>query len=162
MNLITDIAKYHFLRKPAVAIAEICSGIPKVYTPFWDKMGMGELYNIYKALQASASKVLALLEEPVMLNENQERVYGYLQQYIGNMQGDEPRMFFRYVTGTAVCSSHAINITFNSLDGLARRPIGHTCSNTLELSAAYVSYLDFASEFKTILSNMLAWKMDAI
>ena len=86
-----------------------------------------------------------------------------LQQYIGNMKNDEIRSFLRFVTGSSVCSSKAILVTFNGLDGLARRPIGHTCSCSLELSTAYSSYLDLIAEFNSVLSNGdYAWKMDAI
>ena len=126
-------------------------------------MSIGDLYAIYTALQVSPAKVLALLEDVSLANPNQDRVFGYLQQYIGNMQGDEARNFLRFVTGSSVCSSRAISVSFNTLEGLSRRPIGHTCSSMLELSSSYSSYLDFANEFKCVLSNEeFTWQMDAL
>ena len=162
MKLIVEVGKYEFLRKPASAIIEIHSGIPDQHLPFWSQQKGGDLYSIYKAQQVS-SKVLQLIEDIDTCNPNQERVFGYLKQFIGDIQQDELRCFLRFTTGSSVCSAQAIRVTFNSLEGLARRPIGHTCSNTLELSSCYLSYLDFVSEFKAILSNdEFAWSMDAL
>ena len=162
-QLITGIAKFHFLRKPAAAIAEIHSGIPEVHSRFWQKLSIGDFYAIYNALQASPAKVLALLDDESCSNKSEERIFGYLRQYIGNMQPDEIRNFLRFVTGSSVCSSKVISVTFNAVDGLGRRPIGHTCPCMLELSTAYATYLEFVAEFKSILTNEgLAWQMDAI
>ena len=163
VRLISGVARYHFLRKPAAVIAEMASGVPKTHKLFWSKMGCAGLYSVYSALQASPKKVLQMVGEVETANPNQERVSSYLRQYIGNMQVDEVRSFLRFVTGGAVCSADAIQVTFNALTGLARRPIGHTCSNTLELPATYLSYLDFTTEFKAILNNPeFAWRMDGI
>lgn len=163
LKLLKDVSKFHFLRKPASTLAEIRSGIPKIHYDFWKGMSVGELYSIYTALQASPTKVLAMIDEVCTSHENEERVFGYLQQYIGNMQQDEVRSFLRFVTGSSVCSTKAICVTFNALEGLARRPIGHTCSNTIELSSTYVSFLEFVNEFRAVLTNdEFAWKMDAL
>jgi hypothetical protein len=161
-KLIIDIAKFYFLRKPAAAIDEVKSGIPCVHAPFWKNLSTGELYGIFRALQATPAKVLALLENVKGSNQSQERVFNYLRQYVGNMQQDELHNFLRFVTGSSVCSSTVISVVFNALDGLARRPIGHTCSRTLELSTSYASYLDLVQEFRAVLSSEYSWEMDAV
>jgi hypothetical protein len=162
LSLIAETAKFHFIRKPAAAVADIRSGIPMVHSAFWSRMSVGDLYSVYKALQATPAKVLALLDDAFVTNLSRERVFGYLQQYVGNMQEDELSYFLRFVTGSSVCSSKTITIIFNSTDGLKRIPIGHTCSGQLELSTTYSSYLDFVAEFKAVLSNRYSWRMDAI
>lgn len=58
LKLLTDVAKYHFLRKPGTAISEMKSGIPEVHRQFWNKLSIGELYTVYKAVQATPAKVL--------------------------------------------------------------------------------------------------------
>lgn len=69
----------------------------------------------------------------------------------------------RFVTGSSVCIAGKLEVEFNGFTGLARRPIAHTCSNCLELSAAYTSYPEFEREFQLILSNeTFTWVMDAI
>lgn len=79
------------------------------------------------------------------------------------MREDELRSFLRFVTGSSVCSAKSITIIFNNLQGLARRPIGHTSSNTLELPSSYLSHLEFITEFQAVLADEeYSWKMDAI
>ena len=55
-----------------------------------------------------------------------------------------------------------ITVMFNSLTGLARRPIAHTCDCTLELSRSYASNMEFENEFSKVLGSETSWVMDAI
>ena len=68
------------------------------------------------------------------------------------MQPEELRLFMRFITGSCVCTTSKIDITFNSLAGFARRPIAHTCNCTLEIPTTYINY-DFHSEFYSILTK---------
>ena len=77
-------AQHEFLTKPLAAIQAISSGIPKCHRTFWNAMSLSELYEIYIACSASAEKMIDLLVEPNdPMDDNQQRVYGYLCQYIG-------------------------------------------------------------------------------
>ena len=105
------------------------------------------------------------MEEPIFSNANQQRVYGFLRDFVGDMKRDEIRLFLRFVTGSAVYLAKGIQITFNNLSGLARRPVSHTCSCTLELPISYKTRHEFISEFQEVLreaDNVFAWRMDAI
>lgn len=51
-------------------------------------------------------------------------------------------------------SAPEIIITFNKLEGLARRPISHTCTSTLELSSSYSSLTEFTEEFLNVIANL--------
>ena len=145
------------------AISMIKGGIPSVHLPFWKSFSLTEFHSLYKSLTASPAKVLSMIEEPTALNQSQARIFSYLQQYIGNMRSDEVQRFLRFVTGSSVCVSNDIKITFNTLSGLARRPISHTCTYTLELSSEYLSYLDFSAELSSVLSDdENSWIMDAM
>ena len=104
-----------------------------------------------------------MIDDIVCRNPSQESVFCYLRQFIGNMQTDEVRAFLRFVTGSAVCSTNAIQVTFNMLTGLGGRPIAHTCSYMIELPATYQSYQEFASDFKAVLNDDdFLWIMDGI
>ena len=81
------------------------------------------------------------------------------------MQPEELRLLMRYITGSCVCTTSKIHITFNSLAGLARRPIAHTCNSTLEIPTTYINYDDFRTEFQSILTETdeeFSWRMDAL
>ena len=163
LSLFIGISMHHFVRKPAYFIAEIQSAIPQKHKPFWNAIDVSEFHAIYKAQQASPSKVLAMIEDPIASNAIEERIYNYLQQFVGSLRDDEVRAFLRFSTGSSVCSSTPITISFNSLSGLARRPISHTCTGSLELPSTYHSYAEFKNEFLAILNeDSMAWEMDAL
>ena len=84
---------------------------------------MYEFHSLYMALDATPMKVLSLLDDECADDPNKMRVFKYLTQFIGNMSTDELRSFLRYVTGAPVCPANHLNVTFNSLTGIARRPI---------------------------------------
>ena len=162
-QLLINVAQHQFFRKPAFFNSAMQSAVPEQHRPFWSDISSKELYRIYKAQQASISKVLAMLEDPETSNPNEDRVFGYLQQFVGSLAEDTVRQFLRFVTGSAVCTSTPITVTFNNLEGLARRPISHTCVNSLELSVSYPSYVEFKTEFLAILGdNDEVWQMLAI
>ena len=113
-------------------------------------------------LIASPSKVLQLLEDPPSQSPSEERVFQYLQQFIGNLSVEEVGLFLRFVSGSCVCPSTKLKVSFNRLSGFARRPIAHTCGYTLELSIAYHNYIDFATELRTILHDESSRRMGAL
>ena len=162
-RMIIDIAIYHFLRKPSAVIADIQSGVPSVHLPFWKGVDCASFYTLYKAMQATPAKVLEMISNVTTSDSREEKVLSYLRQFIGNMRHDEVQHFLRFVTGSPVCSSKSLLVTFNKQEGLLRRPISHTCSNTLELSSNYESYAEFTEEMSSVLCNPdgLLWTMDA-
>ena len=160
---ISEAAYQEFLTKPMAAVNAMNNGIPPNDRSFWNMMTVEDLHNLYLSLTASPSKVVEMLVEPLALNPAQERVFGYLVQYVGCMKINEAQRFLRFVTGSSVCLANVITVEFNGLSGLARRPIGHTCSSSLELSTNYDTYLDFAAEFNCVLNenNEYTWIMDS-
>ena len=124
---------------------------------------MRGLYGLYIALTATPSKVLEKLDEPIATSVAEQRVFKYLQQFIGHMKVEEVQKFLQFITGSSVCISQPIKVTFNSLSGLAQQPISHTCSSTLELSTSYATYMDFSTEFSNVLSQeAFRWEMDSM
>lgn len=164
---ILQVSRFQFIVKPMPAVLAINSGIIPEEISFWGKMNTEELYSLYRVLSASSLKILQLIQEPDDLTKDQERVLQYLKTYIGNLRVTELERLLRFVCGSSVCPEE-INITFNSLAGLGRRPIGHTCSCTLELSSVYLSYLEFENELNLILTSPhqanaeWLWRMDAV
>ena len=164
-KIIIDVSNFEFVMKPSLAISLMNQGIPEKHCGFWSKMSIVELHDIYNALSVSANRVLSMLEDPKCLNENQERIFGYLKLLIGNMNVEELQAFMRFVTGASVCLGKGIQIMFNNLDGLARRPISHCCDCILELPVSYSTYPEFATEFRSVLANThdeYNWLMDSI
>ena len=156
-----QIAKFQFELQPSAAIAAMKCGIAAQHEPFWKAMSLGELYRIYCALSVSPAKVIKMLEDVPVKNKAEQRVLGYLHQYVGNISSEQLCDLLRFITGCGVCIG-PISVTFNGLDGFERRPMSHTCSNTLDLPCTYSTYMEFKHEFDSILKNVdIMWKMDS-
>lgn len=162
---IEKIAQYEFVSRPAAAIFSVYSGIPLNHQGFWMKQNVASMSQIYEKLTVTAKKVTGLLMIPATESPNEERVSGYLTTMIGNISTNELRSFLRFVTGSTVCIATEILVTFNSLGGLARRPLAHTCDSTLELSSTYMNYDEFYLDFKVIFDKVneeFTFRMDAL
>ncbi len=163
LQLLDKVARYEFLTKPMASIAQMHYGITRDEQDFWQKKSVESLYDLYNSLLTSPSKVLEMIDESFFDSRNEERVFGYLQQFVGNMTSETVQKFLRFVTGASVAVCPKITVQFNSLSGLARRPIAHTCGSVLELPASYDTYVDFANEFQKVLADEhYAWVMDCI
>ena len=159
-RLTLQLAKYQFELYPSAAISAMKSGVAVQHLPFWKNMSLAELYRIYSAMSVSPAKVIKMLENVPFSNKNEERVLGYLRQYVGNITNEQLCDLLRFITGCGVCIG-PISVTFNGLEGFERRPMSHTCSNTLDLSYTYGSYLELKDEFDSILKDVsILWKMD--
>lgn len=157
-----QVARYEFVVKPMTAVAVIYGGIPILHSPFWSDMSIDDLCSLYLTLTANPAKICSILNS-IPLNPNEERVFVYCKQFVGSMNQGMVRRFLRFVTGSSVCLTNQINVQFNSMSGIARRPISHTCDSMLELSSTYTSYPSFIEEFEAILSQPeVNWTMDAV
>ena len=161
-EVLVQAAKYEFLIKPMPAISLMHSGIPQRDQDFWATLSTDKLYDLYRLLTANPEKLLTLIEEPDFMNAAQERVFSYLQQYIGSMTQNELETFLRFVTGSSIMPTR-LNVTFNSVSGLARRPVSHTCDNCIELSSSYATYLEFIEEIRLFMNDKKhSWTIDSV
>ena len=164
--LIVKAADFAFLKKPLAALIELNAGVCDCHHSFWCDVTVDQFHSIYSAIAVTHGKVLSLLVEPEFQTKGQELSWTYLRKFIGNCSGDDLRYFLRFTTGSYVITVSHITVTFNTLHGLARRPIAHTCSATLDLSSTFSTYLEFSQEFRAILNSMSsdsdALKMDAV
>ena len=120
-------------------------------------MTVERLYHLYKCMSVSVFKVLSLIKEPILDTQRKEEVW---MRFVGNMTTDELHTFLRFVTGSFVISVPSIDVSFNTLDGLARRPIAHA---TLEIATTYCTFLEFVDEFRNVLADQyFSWRMDAM
>ena len=161
-QLILQVARYELVRKPLGALLSLYREVPTEYHPFFSGFSVGDLHGLYRALNATPGSVRSMIKESKEMTSSQARVLGYLRTFIGNLNHQDLRNFLRFVTGSSVVIDKKISVTFNSLSGLARRPISHTCSCTFELSVTYLTYPDFAEEFLTVLRSEVAWPMEAV
>ena len=112
-------------------------------------------------MSADPSKVIDPLISETK-SEGEERVFTFVQQFLASMNEDMLRRFLHFVTGSSVFTANEITIICNISSGLARCPIGHICTYTLELPVSYETYGIFVCEFETVLSDsQYAWRIDS-
>jgi len=157
-ELIIGVAKYEFCCKPAAAISLINAGIPEEHRKFWKNLGVDGIACLYNCLTVTNDKVLDLLcctcKSPA-----EERVQGYLITLIGNLGSGGLRNFLRFVTGSSVCISSQILVTFTSS---RQMPFAGTCGYSLELPSSFTNYDEFHEVWFSILEdtgNQWKWKM---
>ena len=97
------IAKHEFISHAFEAVTLINSGIPPEHRPFWQPKSVPQLFQLVTTLSVSPRKILAQIEEPFFNNKGEQRVFGYLQQYVGNMKQDEAQRFLHFITVSSVC-----------------------------------------------------------
>lgn len=160
---LVQVAQFEFCCKPAAAISYMHSGIPPSHAAFWVSQSVTGICSIYKTLAVSCRKVLDVIKWPEDMNAAEDRVSSYLVEMIGNMTSSLVQRFLRFVTGSSVLTVKNLEVQFNRLSGVARRPIAHTCSCLLELPVCYANYCDFHDEWMSILNDPeLCWFMDSI
>ena len=142
------------------------SGVSPDHKMFWQKKSPDNIYVLHSQhCSYSPDKVIALLDSSDAVRPAEEHIYDYLRLMLGNMRSSELKLFLRFVTGSRVCITSKIVVTFNNMTGLGCRPIAHTCDATIELPISYANYDDFLSDFKAILNSTeeeLSWEMDCL
>ena len=114
--------------------------------------------ELFDKAKPTNKKVLALLySSPV--NSAQREAVSYLQRYIRGLDEEKLTKLLRFCTGSTMICVQRIALEFTNLDGMARRPVGHTCGSVLELPVTYKSYPEFREEMNSILSSHY-WEMD--
>lgn len=161
-RLILEVARYVLINRPLGIVFTLHSGIPTMYHKFFSQFSLEKWFQLYKALTVTAESLLEAVREPEDMNKAQARVYRFFMTFISDSKADTLRWLLRFITGSAVLLGKPISVSFNSLAGIARRPIAHTCICGLEISTSYCSYPDFQCEFTKVLAHDMSWCMDAI
>lgn len=117
--------------------------------------------QMYEYKMATTRRFLKLLDVSPQ-NQAESKCLRFLQQYIRGLDGVGLRKMLRFLTGSDVVCVNKIQMTFTSLDVLARRPVAHTCGPVLVLPCTYSSYPELCSELESILSSTHALVMDIV
>ncbi|XP_073808037.1 uncharacterized protein isoform X2 [Danio rerio] len=150
-GLLLKVAHKQLIQKPAYAAEKMSS----VASHFLKEAFQSpkDVLKMYEEKKPTTRKLLKLFSaSPTTQAEKQS--FRFLQQYIRGLDEIGFRRMFRFVTGSDVICVCQIEVLFTSSDGLARRPVAHTCGPVLELPWTYTSY----PELRTELDNVLAAK----
>jgi len=157
---LVNTARHCLVDIPGPFVDLMKSGIPQAHIDiFWSALTMPAIESMFEQQLPSGDKLLAVLApEDDNLRQDQQNAFYFLQQYVRQLDQDELMRFLQFVTGASVMPDRVI-VTFNALSGELRRPIAHTCSNTLELSCTYICYQELKRELNLVLQNPLSFSM---
>ncbi|PIK45973.1 hypothetical protein BSL78_17181 [Apostichopus japonicus] len=117
-----------------------------------DFTDVSSIQSLVKEIAPTNRKVLKLLKANVN-SAREQKVFQLLKMYVRGLERDMLSRFLKFCTGSSVMSVASIEVTFNSIAGLQRRPVARTCGPVLELSVMYADITDLRYEFNSILSG---------
>lgn len=148
--MLIQVAHKQMIQQPKYAldnIAEVARPLLRNFFP-----SVQDMKKLYEDIKPTTRKVIKMITaSPVNSAENQS--LRFLHQYIRGLDEIGLRKLMRFLTGSDVICVKEIKVTFTSLEGLARRPIAHTCGPTVELPSTYNSYPELRAEMEAILSS---------
>ncbi|CAI5671030.1 unnamed protein product [Oreochromis niloticus] len=110
-----------------------------------------DVLQMYEDKKPTTRKLLKLLTaSPTTQAEKQS--FRFLHQYIRGLDDTGLRRMFRFLTGSDVICVDKVEVLFTPVDGLARRPVAHTCGPLLELPWTYTSYPELRNELDNVLA----------
>lgn len=109
----------------------------------------------------TAKKVIKALDAKPTSDAEKESL-SFLKKFIKSLDAVSLKTFLKFVTGSDVMVLQTISVSFNSVEGIGRTPIAHTCGPTLELPSTYQSYNELAEEFTNILREKASWTFNIV
>ena len=121
--------------------------------------GISALFHDIEPTNKKVLGMIRLNDADAGITSAEQATLQYLKRFVRGMELAQLKSFLIFVTGADVICVESIKISFTKLDGLARRPIAHTCGCVLELPSTYDTYADFRGEFTNILTKE-KWQND--
>lgn len=156
-NLLLEVAHKEIVQQ-AQYVADCWEGVFRGHLTEGKLSTVEGVCSVYQSLEPTTKKVLSMLHAAP--NTNAERsALDYFKRFIRGLDIPQLKCLLMFITGADVICVKSIEITFTKLEGLARRPIAHTCGCVLELPSTYDSYAEFRSEFTNVLAKE-KWQND--
>lgn len=122
-----------------------------------------DIQNEFQKITPSPKKLISSLQ----CDESESDSFKYLKRYIREIDTDMKmlRNLLRYLTASDLMlydsegNFFKIQVKIVDLEGIARRPVAHTCGRVLDLPRMYESCPVFKSEMNAVL-NSNVWVMD--
>ncbi|XP_063760574.1 uncharacterized protein LOC134878467 [Eleginops maclovinus] len=125
-----------------------------IHTALPTPITKGRLMELYESKRPTNRKVAQMIKPSnETLNTQEQAALNHLLRYVRSIDQKKLETFLRFCTGSTVLCKDKIEVTFNKLCGLSRRPVAHTCGAVLELPCTYSTYPEFRQEFDCVLSG---------
>lgn len=155
-----ELAHQEIIQKPRY-IAECWAPVLSILK---EHMSFSKVEGIRKLCldsKPTAKKVIkSLVATPK--NEAERESLGFLKKFIKSLDAVSLKVFLKFLTGSDVLIQKNISVSFNSVAGIARAPVAHTCGPCLELPSTYQSYNELAEDFTKILREKESWTFNIV
>ena len=145
------ISKQELVQKPhlmTVALHPFVKQLPK-NSQF---QSVPVLEVLYESRKVTVNKVLScLISNPC--SEGKRDAFTFLQRFVRGMDMQKLVHFSRFTTGVDIMVGKKIEVGFIKCEGVASRPIAHTCGPLLEIPSTLANYVEF---------NRNYWEMDIV
>lgn len=150
------IATEKLVKSPSRFYSLMREGIPEAHLGlFWRHLSLEHVSYIMDSQRPTPSRVVEALRTADDLRPQEECVLYFLTEYIRSLDTDDLVNFLLFATASMHLPEGGITVSFLATSGLLRRPVAHTCSNTLEISTAYNSSQEFKREMNLYLRVFL-------
>ena len=147
---ILTMAHKALLQEPKFIIDCFHSSIHNAVPTLITKESIMELYESKRPTNKKVAQMIKPSTES--LNPQEQTALNHIR-YVRSINQRKLEIFLRFCTASTVLCTDTIEVTFNRLCGLSRRPVAHTCGAVLELPCTYSSYPEFRQEFDNVLSG---------
>lgn len=148
---ILTMAHKALLQEPKFIIDCFYSSIHNAVPTLITKDSIMELYESKRPTNKKVAQMIKPSSEN--LNPQEQTALNHLLRYVRSVDQRKLEIFLRFCTGSTVLCKDTIEVTFNRLCGLSRRPVAHTCGAVLELPCTYSSYPELRKELDNVLSG---------
>lgn len=148
---ILTMAHKALLQEPKFIIDCFHSSIHNAVPTLITKESIMELYESKRPTNKKVAQIIKPSTES--LNPKEQTALNHLLRYVRSIDQRKLEIFLGFCTGSTMLCTDTIEVTFNRLYGLSRRPVAHTCGAVLELPCTYSSYPEFRQEFDSVLSG---------
>lgn len=159
-EIIFQLAHQEIVQRPKY-IATCWSAMLKSLTVFDPFKSIEGLRSMFEEKSVSPKKVLKLLSAQPG-NDAERESFDHLKRFVKSLTDGALSAFLQFTTGSDIVICDSLEVTFVNVDGLARRPIAHTCTPSLELPSTYQSFNELSEEFSCILREKGFWEFDIV
>ena len=159
-SLFAELAHQEIIQKPRY-IANCWAPVLEVLKGHANFANVESLRLLFLDNKPTAKKVIKALDAKPTSDAEKESL-GFLKKFIKSLDAVSLKVFLKFVTGSDVMILQTISVSFNSVEGVGRTPIAHTCGPTLELPSTYQSHNELAEEFTNILREKTSWTFNIV
>ncbi|KAK3742020.1 hypothetical protein QZH41_014346 [Actinostola sp. cb2023] len=159
-TILLELAHQEIIQRPRY-IANCWSTIIGIFKTNISFSSIEKLRELFSGMNPSAKKVIKSLQ-PTIANESEKQSFDFLKKFIRSLDKSSLKIFLKFITGSDTLVTESIQVSFISVEGMARRPIAHTCGPTLEVPSTYQSYNEMSEEFNNILRAKESWTFNIV